>query len=97
MSNYPCVPVLEVINVLSYKLLHLLQIMLFCSILQQNNHFLEKATLLSQFGMSNYPCVPILEVINVLSYKLLHLLQIELFCSILQQTNHFLEKATLLI
>ena len=42
MSNYPCVPVLEVINALSYKLLHLLQIMLFCSILQQIDNFLRK-------------------------------------------------------
>ena len=42
MSNYPCVPILEVINVLFYKLLLLLQIMLFCSILQQTNNFLRK-------------------------------------------------------
>ena len=42
MSNYPCVQVLEVINVLSYKLLDLLQIMLFCSILQQIDDFLRK-------------------------------------------------------
>ena len=64
MSNYPCVPVLEVINVLAYKLLHLLQIMLFCSILQQIDSFFEKATLLIQFGMSNYPCVPSLVITN---------------------------------
>ena len=42
MSNYPCVQVLEVINVLSYKLLYLLQIILICSILQQIDNFLRK-------------------------------------------------------
>ena len=42
MSNYPRVPILEVINSLSYKSLHLLQITLFCSILQQTNNFLRK-------------------------------------------------------
>ena len=42
MSNYPRVPILEVINSLSYKSLHLLQITLFCSILQQTYNFLRK-------------------------------------------------------
>ena len=41
MSNYPWVPIFEVVNTLFHKLLHLLQNMLFCSILQQTNNFWE--------------------------------------------------------
>ena len=39
IPKYPCIPILEVINALLSKIYHLLQIMLFCSILQQHDQF----------------------------------------------------------
>ena len=42
MTNYLCVPSLQLIDALVSKLYYLLQIMLFCSILQQPDNFLKK-------------------------------------------------------
>ena len=92
MSNYHCVPILEVINVLSNKLVHLLQIMLFCSILQQTNHFLRKQPSWGNSECQFTPVFQFLEVINVSFFMWSHLLQIMLLPSILQQTNFFLRK-----
>ena len=39
MPNYPYEPIFKIINALLFKSYHLLQIMLFCSILQQPDHF----------------------------------------------------------
>ena len=42
MPNSPSVPIFEVINALLSKIYYLLQIMLFCSILQQHDQFLKR-------------------------------------------------------
>ena len=88
MTNYQ-VSSLELINALVSKLYHLLQVMLFCSILQQPDNFYEKETRLNLCLMTNYPRVSSLELINELVSKLYHLLQILLFCSNLQQPDTF--------
>ena len=94
MTNYPWEPSLELINGLVSKLYYLLQIMLFCSILQQPDNFFEKKTRLNLLLMTNYLCVPSLQLIDALVSKLYYLLQIMLFCSILQQPDNFFENET---
>ena len=89
MTKYPCEPSMELINALVSKLYHLLQVMLFCSILQQPDNFYEKETRLNLCLMTNYPRVSSLELINELVSKLYRLLQIMLFCSNLQQPDTF--------
>ena len=76
MSNYPWVPILEVINVLSYKLLHLLKIMLFYGILQQTNNFLRK-----QPSWVNPEC-QIAPVYQFWKYSMYHLTSYYICCKL---------------
>ena len=71
------------------KLYRLLQIMLFCSNLQQPDIFSKNETYLDLLHMTNYPWEPSFELINGFVSKLYYLLQIMLFCSILQQPDNF--------
>ena len=81
MTNYLCVPSLQLIDALVSKLYYLLQIMLFCSILQQPDNFFENETPLNLLLIINYPRVPSLEQINALVSKLYHLLQTMFFAA----------------
>ena len=84
MKNHYCAPNLKVIDALVSKLYYLLQIKLFCSILQQPDIFFKKETCLNLVHMTIYSYVPSLEAINALVPKKYHLLQImhfAAFCS----------------
>ena len=82
MTNYSFVPSLEVMNALDSKLYYLLQIMLFCSILQQPDNFFLSKTYQNQLGITNFPCISSLEVMHAFVFKLYHFLNVMLFCSI---------------
>ena len=99
MTNYPCVPSLEVIHKLVTKMYHLLKIIsfcrifsVFCSILQQPDNFFLSKTYQNQLGITNFPCVSSLEKMHAFVFKLYHLLHVMLFCSIFAAFYSILRK-----
>ena len=91
MKNHYCAPNLKVIDALVSKLYHLLQIKLFCSILQQPD-ILKKKDLSESTSHDNLSLCTKFRSNQCISSQVIPFAANHAFCSILQQPHEFLKR-----